>query len=119
MKFLTPAMHGALDYIAALTLIVAPFILGLEGLALGLSVAAGVGLIAYSLLTDYLYSIAKVIPFKLHIIFDTLAAVVFIIAPFLFGFTGIALIYYLVMGFGVLAVVFVTQKAESNKLSHA
>jgi hypothetical protein len=113
MKFLSPTIHGALDYIAALTLIIAPFALGLQNLALWLSVAAGSGLIFYSLLTDYSYSISKVIPFKLHIIFDSLAAIVFILAPFIFDFTGITKIYYWVMGVGVLFVVFVTQKVSA------
>ncbi len=110
MKILTPTIHGALDYIAALTLIVAPIILELKDLALWLSVIAGIGLIVYSLLTDYAYSMAKVISFTMHIILDSLAAIVFIVAPFILNFTGIAQIYYLVMGVGVLIVVLLTSK---------
>jgi len=111
MKFINPSIHGALDYIAALTLIAVPFILGFEGIALWFSVAGGAGLIVYSLITDYAYSIAKALPFKLHILFDSLAAVAFVVAPFVLGFTGIVQIYYLVMGVGVIAVVAFTSKA--------
>lgn len=111
MKFITPSIHGALDYMAALALIVIPFILGFEGIALWFSVAGGAGLIVYSLITDYALSIAKVIPFNLHIIFDSLAAVAFILAPFILGFTGIVQIYYIVMGLGVVAVVVFSSKA--------
>lgn len=110
MKFITPSMHGALDYIAALALIVIPFILGFSGIALWLSIVGSAGLIVYSLLTDYSMSIAKVIPFNLHIILDSAAAVAFIVAPFILGFTGTAQIYYIVMGLGVVAVVAFSSK---------
>ena len=88
-----------------------PNILGLgqeSALAYWLSVAAGIGLIVYSLFTDYVYSIAKVIAFKLHLGFDIAAAIVFLLAPALFGFDGVAGIYYPVMGLGVLMVVLLT-----------
>lgn len=68
-------------------------------------------MITYSVLTDYALSLAKAIPLKLHIVFDTLAAAVFIAAPFALSFTGITQIYYIVMGLGVLAVVAFTSKA--------
>lgn len=110
MKFITPTLHGALDYIAALALIVIPLILGFDGLSLWLSVAGGVGLILYSLLTDYALSIFRVIPFNVHTIFDSLAGVVFIAAPFVFGFSGIIQIYYIIMGVGVLVVTALTSK---------
>jgi hypothetical protein len=67
-------------------------------------VAAGASLIIYNLLTVYTFSMAKVIPFNVHIIFDSFAALAFIVPPFILGFTGIVQIHYLVMGVGVLAV---------------
>ena len=116
MKFLTPAIHGALDYLAAGGLIALPFLLGLgeDGpVALYLSVAGGIGLIVYSLLTDYAYSAAKVIPFKLHLILDSLAGGAFVVAPFLLGFDGLTRIYYIVMGIGVWLVVALTSSGQS------
>lgn len=116
MRFINSKLHGLLDYVAALALIIAPNVLGLgqeSALAYWLSVAAGIGLIGYSLLTDYAYSIAKLIGFKLHLGFDIAAAVVFLIAPLLFGFDGVAAIYYPVMGVGVILVVLLT---NNNKV---
>lgn len=110
MKFITPTIHGVLDYIAALALIAIPFVLGFNGLCLWLSVTGGAGLIIYSLATDCAFSIAKTIPFNVHIVFDLLAAVAFIVAPFIFGFSGVTQLYYIVMGIGVLAVVAFTSK---------
>ena len=56
MKFLTVKLHGLGDYAAAAVLIVAPFFLGLKEqsmIAHWASIAGGVGLIIYSLLTDF------------------------------------------------------------------
>jgi hypothetical protein len=110
LQFLTPALHGALDYIAAGALILLPVILGLQGLELWLSVAGGAGLILYSLLTDYRFGVVKLLSFDLHLLFDLAAGVVFLIAPFALGFSPVATIYYPVMALGVMAVVATTMR---------
>ncbi|MEP3346944.1 MAG: hypothetical protein ABJN34_09915 [Litoreibacter sp.] len=108
LKFITPNMHGVLDYIVGVTLIAAPSILGLGAssmMAVWLSVLTGVAVIVMSLITDYRFSIARIIPFWLHLSVDGVAAVVFILAPFVLGFSGLDMAYYLVNGVAVLAVV--------------
>tara|TARA_R110002111_G_scaffold11662_11_gene35755 strand:+ start:77 stop:463 length:387 start_codon:yes stop_codon:yes gene_type:complete len=120
IQFLTPTIHGILDYIAASVLIVAPVILNLgdvSPLAYWLSIVAGGLLILYSLLTDYAFSISKVIPFKVHLGFDLSAGVIFVIWPFIFGFSGLAMMYYVVMGLGIMLVVAVTEP-ESHSSHH-
>lgn len=108
IRFLTPTIHGALDYVAAAGLIVLPFLLGFDGLALWLSVVGGVGLIVYSLVTDYTFSAASMLSFKTHLVLDLAAAAVFIAAPFMFGWTGFVMGYYFVMAAGVIVVVALT-----------
>lgn len=110
LQFLTPALHGALDYLAAGTLVVLPFILGFEGLELWLSVAGGTGLIAYSLLTDYALGIVKLLSFNVHLLLDLSAAVVFIAVPFSLDVGVLASVYYPVMAAGVIAVVAFTAR---------
>ena len=120
IRFLTPRLHGALDYGAALALIVLPFLLGFGGLPLLLSVTGGVGLIIYSALTDYDLGYAPLLSFRAHLALDFAAAAAFVIAPFVFGWTGLVLGYYLVMAAGVLVVVALTQSqgtAESLQVS--
>ena len=122
LQFLTPTFHGLLDYAAAAGLIVFPFVLPLgadSAIALWLSVAAGLGLIGYSFLTDYPYSFFSVIPFGVHLALDVAAGLVFIAAPFALGFSTLASIYYVVMGVGVLLVVAVTQRKESLRVREA
>jgi len=114
-RILNPTVHGLLDYAAAAGLIVLPFLLDLgstSSLALWLSVAGGVGLIAYSLLTDYAFGAVRVVPFRAHLALDLLAAVAFFVAPLLFGWGGLTLGYYLVMSAGVLVVVALTRTGE-------
>lgn len=108
MKFLTPTLHGLGDYAAAAALIAGPFVLGISEqsvFAHWFSIAGGIGLIVYSLLTDYTFSLAKAIPFKTHLLLDTAAGLAFVVLPFLAGLDGVARIYFLVMGIGVLFVV--------------
>jgi len=108
IRFLNSKFHGLLDYAAAAGLIVLPVVLGFDGLALWLSVAGGVGLITYSLITDYAFGPLSLISFKTHLILDLAAAVAFIGAPFVFGWTGLVMGYYFVMAGGVIVVVALT-----------
>ena len=119
-RILTPTAHGVLDYAAAAGLIVLPFVLGIgSGVALArwLSVAAGVGLILYSLATDYALGAARLLSFRAHLALDSAAAVAFLAAPFLFGFTGVDAAYYFVMGAGVLVVVALSRSANVERQS--
>jgi hypothetical protein len=121
IRFLTPSIHGILDYIAAIVLVVAPVILKLHEVspfAYWLSVVAGGLLILYSLLTDYEFSISKMIPLKVHLGLDLSAGVLFVIWPFIFGFTGVAMAYYIVMGLGILLVVAVTDPVPTPRHGH-
>jgi len=108
MKIIPSKFHGVLDYAVALTLIVGPLVLGFAGIAKLLAVAGGIGLLVYSLITDYSLSARKMLPFRMHLIFDFAAALVLVAAPFLFSFEGITKLFYLVIGVSVIAVVLIT-----------
>ena len=121
-RFLTPTVHGLLDYAAAAGLIVLPFLLNLGAaspLAQWLSVAGGIGLVAYSLLTDYAFGVVDLLSFRLHLLLDLLAAAAFLVAPFVFGWSGLVLGYYLVMAAGVLVVVALTNNGEQKVSAQA
>ena len=101
IRIISPSVHGVLDYMSAIVLILAPSVLELNEIspyAYWLSVIAGIILILYSLMTDYEFSIGMLIPLKTHLVIDFSAGVLFILWPFIFNFTGLALAYYLVMG---------------------
>lgn len=115
-RFINPKLHGVLDYVAAINLIVFPFVLNLgtnSPIELWLSVAAGIGLFTYSLFTDYAFGVSRVVPFKVHLLFDVAAGAAFIAAIFIFNFEGLTAAYYAVMGLGVFALVAVTNLGEN------
>lgn len=108
LRFVPSEWHGVLDYGAAAALIIAPFALGLSSGALSLSVAAGVLLFGYSLVSDYKFSIARLISIRTHLGLDLAAGVALLAAPFALGFDEVARIYFLVMGLGVFGAVAAT-----------
>ncbi|MDX1406355.1 MAG: hypothetical protein R3192_17615 [Woeseiaceae bacterium] len=122
LKIISPTVHGLLDYTAATGLIVFPFLLRLgdtSPLALWLSVIGGLGLVAYSLLTDYAFGPLKLLPYRVHLALDLAAAAAFVAAPFAFSWDGITAIYYFAMGSGVVVVVSLSQKEEMASVPDA
>ena len=98
LRFISPTLHGIIDYSAAVALIVSPFLLGLgenAPMAKWLSVLTGIAVIVVSTNTIYKYGLFKTIPFNGHLAIDLGAATTFAVAPFLFNFEGIDLYYYI------------------------
>ena len=65
------------DYLAALELLVMPFVLNLGAsapLAKWLAIATGLAVILVSLLTDYKLGLVRIIPFRIHLGIDTAVA---------------------------------------------
>lgn len=114
MTLIPSKYHGALDYAVATTLIAGPLALSFEGVAKYLAIAGGLGLLVYSLITDYSLSARKLLSFKTHLILDFIAASGLVAAPFLFGFTGLEQTFYLAIGLSVIAVVLITN-SETNE----
>ena len=108
MRFITRNIHAYLDYPVALTLIAAPFVLGLGSshpLAFWLSVATGVAAFALTALTDHHLGLIRVLSYKFHLTVDGVVGAVFLIAPFGLGFTGLDAAYYWALGAAVVVVV--------------
>ena len=81
--------HGVVEYVAAVVLIVAPFVLGFEsGAATALSIVVGVVILAIAAATDGPTSLVNQIPRSAHVALDYVLVVVLIALPFLAGFSG-------------------------------
>jgi hypothetical protein len=122
IRFLTPTLHGVVDYLAAAALLTMPFVLGLgtsSPLAKWLAVGTGLAVIATSLLTDYKYGALRVLPFKGHLAIDTAVATAFALAPSLLGFTGLDAWYYWLNSAAVFAVVALSEPGEASQSSPA
>src|SRR6266496_6544432 len=117
IRFVPSSVHGIFDYIGGIALIICPFVFGffsVGGIAVILPMVLGVGLILYSLLTNYERGIPalKFIPMPVHLILDFVAAVFLVVAPFLFGFANQGLnvwLPFVVAGVGVILLVLVSQ----------
>jgi hypothetical protein len=88
MRFIPTKFHAPLDYIVGAALIAAPWILQYSEItaATTLSVVLGIGLIAYSLFTNYELGVWKVAPMAVHNLIDIVAGALLAVSPWLFGF---------------------------------
>ncbi|HYK63960.1 MAG TPA: hypothetical protein VEY94_03360 [Patescibacteria group bacterium] len=120
IRIVPTAVHAVFDYVGGLGLIASPFIFGfagMGGIAVVLPIVLGVGLISYSLLTNYELGIPglKVIPMSVHLVFDFVASAFLAVAPFLFGYADQGVNVWLpqvVAGVGVIGLVLVTQTSS-------
>lgn len=115
MRFIPTKVHGALDYIVGIALILAPFIFGFfdyGGAAVVIPMVLGAGLIVYSLFTRYEWGPFKLIPMPVHLVFDVVASLFLALSPFLFGFSSAApnvWVPHVVVGATVIVVVIFSQ----------
>lgn len=89
LRFIPTKVHGALDYIVAVALLLAPMIFGFQevgGAAVAIPMVLGAGLFLYSLLTNYEWGVFKVLNMRYHLIVDVIASTLLLLSPFLFGF---------------------------------
>lgn len=89
MRFIPTRIHGFLDYIVGVVLIAAPWIFQFSEhtAATVVPIVLGVGLILYSLLTDYELGVIRLFPMAVHNVFDILAGGVLAASPWIFGFS--------------------------------
>ncbi|MBV8695862.1 MAG: SPW repeat protein [Chloroflexi bacterium] len=117
LRFIPTSVHGVLDYLVGIALILAPWLFSFAyvgGIAVYLPIILGAGLILYSLLTKYELGIPgiKFIPMPYHLVIDFIAAALLAVSPFLFGFSSKPLnvwLPHLVVGVVVILVVLVSQ----------
>jgi len=88
MRFIPTKFHAPLDYIVGAALIAAPWIFQFSDVtaATAVSIVLGIGLIAYSLFTDYELGVWKVAPMAVHNLIDIAAGAFLAASPWLFGF---------------------------------
>ncbi|MGH7218161.1 MAG: SPW repeat domain-containing protein [Candidatus Microsaccharimonas sp.] len=119
-QFIPTRVHGALDYIVGIALIIAPWLFGfmeVGGPAVVIPMVLGVGLIVYSLFTKYEWGLVKVLGMPYHLIIDVIAAVFLAASPFIFGFhteAPNAWVPHVVVGIAVILVVIFSQRQPAT-----
>jgi hypothetical protein len=123
IRFVPTWLHGIVDYIGGIGLIALPFVFGFSnmgGIPVILPIVLGIGLILYSLFTNYERGIPglKFIPMSVHLIFDFIASALLAVAPFVFGFanqTANVWVPDVVLGIVVILLVLVSQTHVQTK----
>jgi SPW repeat len=88
MRFIPTRFHAPLDYIVGFALIAAPWIFQFSEhtAAMVVPIVLGIGLIGYSLFTDYELGVWKVAPMAVHNLIDVVAGLMLATSPWVFGF---------------------------------
>ena len=88
MRFIPTRLHAPLDYIVGAVLIAGPWIFQFsdDAAATTVSIVLGIGLIAYSLFTNYELGVWKVAPMAVHNLIDVVAGALLAASPWIFGF---------------------------------
>lgn len=119
--------HNVLDYVIGAVLVLCPYVFGFQDIpaARNLFLVLGFGLIGYSLLTRYKYSMLNLIPLGVHMAFDALAGLVLMAGPWLFGYRGLIspaqTVLHFVLGVGAIGLVALTSvRTDATRiLTHA
>lgn len=118
-------IHNILDYVIGAVLILCPPVFGFSDVmaARDVFLVLGFGLIGYSLLTQYRYSIAKLIPLGVHMFLDVASGFILMIGPWLFGYresiTNAQTILHFVLGLGAWALVAFTDRRSNLQMIEA
>ena len=95
------AVHGAIEYVAAIAFIVVPLLLDYNSeAAVATSIIVGIVILIAAASTEGPTSLVNQIPIAAHVVLDYLLAIFLIAAPFLFGFAqeSAPLIFFIALG---------------------
>lgn len=117
MKIISTKMHGVLDYLVGLLLIVSPWLFNFAdgGPQMWIPIILGAGAWVYSLITNYEMGVFKTLSMKTHLAIDTMSGILLAASPWLFGFADVVYLPHLVLGlFELLAVALTKTQPESS-----
>lgn len=106
MRFVPTRVHGVVDYVVGVILIVAPFVLGFAdgSAAQWVPIALGIAALLYSLVTDYEWGLVRLLPMPGHLALDAASGVLMGASPWLFGFADRVYLPHVIFGiFEILA----------------
>lgn len=115
MRFIPTKIHGFLDYLIAVILIVTPWVTGFNDTAAALAVfvAAGAILLITSFTTRYEPGVLSIIPMPLNLTLDAFIGAVLAASPWILGFSQQVRLPHLLVG-GLLVVISLFTKKGSR-----
>jgi hypothetical protein len=106
MRFLSTRLHGYIDYVWGVALLLSPWLVGFADVpaAKWVAIAFGAGAILYSAVTDYELGLVRLLPIRMHLVLDGAAGAFLAATPWLFGFADRVALPHLMFGlFSVVA----------------
>jgi hypothetical protein len=101
MRFISTKVHGVLDYLMGIVLLLAPNLLGFAdvgGAAVWIPRLIGGMILLQALMTRYELGLLKVLPMSMHLMIDYIASLFLAVSPFLFGFSDQVWVPHVVVG---------------------
>ncbi len=86
MKILNPFVHGIIDYVVVVFLLVSPVIFGLSGIAATATYILAIIHLLLTICTSFPLGLVKIIPFRIHGIIELLVSIILIFTPWILGF---------------------------------
>jgi hypothetical protein len=90
MKFLSPRVHGTIDYLFVALFLLAPAIFRFSGLPATLATGIAVAHLTLSLCTAYPLGLVKGVPLPAHGWFELIAGTGVVLSPWIFSFSEMA-----------------------------
>jgi hypothetical protein len=97
---ITTRVHGILDYLVGVALIVAPWLFNFAagGAETMIPVILGAGIIALSLITNYELGLVGILSMRNHLRIDIIAGIFLAASPWIFGFAGLVWAPHVIVG---------------------
>jgi hypothetical protein len=119
MKILSTKVHGILDYMMGALLIASPWIFGFKsenaGAEAWVPILLGVGMIIYSIMTNYEYGLTDNISMKAHLTLDAIAGAFLAASPWIFGFNDVVYLPHVILGALEIGAALMTETKPSHE----
>jgi hypothetical protein len=104
MRFINPSVHGVLDYVVVVALVLVSIAVGLSGLAAAIAYLMAAALLVITLITAFPPGALKLLPLPAHSRMELLMGMSLLVCPWIFGFAHdpMALNVFVVSGFTLL-----------------
>lgn len=117
MRLIPTKVHGGLDYLSGALLIASPWLFDFANgsFAQWIPMIVGSTILLVSLITDYEFSIAKLVPMRTHLALDVLSGATLAASPWLFGFAEWIFWPHLLLGMAEIGAGLLTQRVPSYR----
>jgi uncharacterized membrane protein len=119
MKILSTKVHGILDYVMGALLVASPWLFGFvreqAGAESWVPIILGVGMIVYSLMTNYEFGLTDNISMRSHLVIDMIAGAFLAASPWIFGFNDVVYLPHLILGVLEIGAALMTDKTPSTE----